>query len=433
MFLGTWTISGYEALVNVINQFSLVDMVSKLFKSDILEFLESKKRMEEDIVLSVGNSAVTASEIRLSVRSMSVRLHALNKDLIVSELVAAVEMQFTCSASLMNGQPSYLDVSISYLAIFSMLNTVLLVEGSRTSSSCPDMILSVSDNGKNKVCMSLPCLDIWLHTLDWHEVVILLDYYFTQLAKALTDVSMKSTETVADVAIDMSWSSTTSSSFPSSDVTDYSIVKLERVSLTAYVPIQFTRDVFSMFKEHPSDSFNMICRHPSGFVVLSLQSSCSEIISDDKAMILKIRFEKVEGVLQVHTENVSRTWPLFHLLHINLEAEILNHQFEHKHATFDVLCESLDLGLSDDMLLLYHCIRFEAAQTGPSQSIFTSINFRVQLGKLSLLLTDSKVKLILWSCSIMSQENPKFYSVEFAHFVFSTILFLYVSSYFHSF
>lgn len=402
---GTWTITGCEALMDVIDHFSLVNLESKLFKSDVLGFLKCKKSMKNDIMLCPEDSAVAATELRLSVKSMCVRLHSSNRESTVSELIAEVEMEFVCSALLMTDEPFHLDVSFSYISLFSLLNSVILLEStssrSNLTSSFLDMILSVLDRGKNKFYMCLPCLHIWLHMLDWHEVIVLLDYYYEQLSKAFTDMPSENEKAVADVATDISRGSgkvlSSSNSFPSDDLSDYLTVKLERVGITVYLPFEFIRCRSDMLEEnqvpskkHLGDSFYMIYENPRGFVTLSLQSSCTEIISDGTITILKIISDKVEGMVHIYKDTFSRSWPLFHLFHIRLKSEILDNQLEHKCAKFDVYCDNLEVGLSDDIFGLCQCVQFETPQVDPSSPFFTAIDLKVQLGKLSLLLTDGK-------------------------------------------
>lgn len=433
LLLGTWIITGCEALMDVIDHFSLVNIESKLFKSDVLGFRKCKKSMKNDIMLSPEDGTVAAAEIRLSVKSTCVRLHCSNRESAVSELIAQVEMQFVCSASFVNDKPSHLDVSLTYIALFSLLNSVILLEctssSSNLTSSFLDMMLSVLDHGKNKFCMCLPCLHIWLHMLDWYEVIVLLDYYYEQLSQAFTDMPSENEKAVADVATDILQGSgnvlSSSNSFPSNGLSDYLTVKLERVGITFYLPFEFIRCGFDMLEEnqvpskkHLSDSFYRICENPSGFIALSLQCSCTEIINDGTITILNIISEKVEGMVHIYKDTVSRSWPLFHLVHIRLESEILSHRLEHKCAKFDVYCDNLEVGLSDDIFGLCQCVRFETLQADSSPPFFIAIDLRIRLGKLSLHLTDGKVGSYVFIFKAYKYNSMHLLVVFFSSFLF---------------
>lgn len=233
-------------------------------------------------------------------------------------------------------------------------------------------------------------------------MIVLLDYYYEQFSKAFIYMPSENVNAVADVATDILEGSSkvmsNSNSLPSNGLSDYLTVRLERVGITTYLPFEFIRCGFNMLdenqvpsKKHLSDSFYRICENPDGFIALSLQCSCTEIINDGTITILKIISEKVEGMVHIYKDTVSRSWPLFHLFHIRLESEILNHQLEHKCSKFDVYCDNLEVGISDDIFCLCQCVQFETPQADPSPPFFSAIDLRIRLGKLSLLLTDEKV------------------------------------------
>ncbi|KAL3502378.1 hypothetical protein ACH5RR_036827, partial [Cinchona calisaya] len=417
-----WTICGFEALVDIINQFSLVGKESELFKSDVLEFLQSRRRMEEDKVLSPEVSAVTSTEIRLCVRSMSIKLHCLKGESTVYELLAEIEMQFMCSASFMDENPCSVNISLSYVTLFSALNSVMLVEcpSSSSSSSTSEMTLSVSDQGENKLLVSLPCIDVWMHMFDWRQIIVLLDYYQSQTSKITdADALSKNTHAAENVAISVQ-SPNTSSSFSSGyrrDGAIYSSLKLERVGITTYIPVQVNRDIFSKLEEPKIQNqrpYDFIHGNQHGFVVLAFQSRCSEMVSDGKNLILTIKLEKVDGVLELYKDNTPRSWSLFELFQVNLEAEIY-HQTEDTRAKINFHCDSIEIWLSNDIICFLHCMLFEVPETGPSQFMLGRIDFNVQLRKLSILLTDAKwsscgplveilMRNLLFSCNITQSE-----------------------------
>ncbi|KAL0302480.1 UNVERIFIED_CONTAM: hypothetical protein Scaly_3030200 [Sesamum calycinum] len=169
-------LAGFKALGYVIDQFSLVDEASNIVVSDVPHLLQAKKQMEEYTALPPKTSNATFNEMRFCVSSLSLRLHRMKGDSTCSELIADAEMHFLCSLSLKNGRPQSFDISFSSLALFSLLNSVVLAEfvclGS--GSSVLDMIVSVSDYGENRVVVSFPCLDVWLHLLIGMRLLIYL-------------------------------------------------------------------------------------------------------------------------------------------------------------------------------------------------------------------------------------------------------------------
>nr|XP_027100369.1 uncharacterized protein LOC113719357 isoform X2 [Coffea arabica] len=420
---GIWTVSGFRALVDIINQFSLVDKQSKLFKYDVLEFLELKRQMEDDTVALLEDSAVTSTDIRLCMRSLSIRLCSPKSESTVSELVAEVEMQLMCSASIVEGKPYSVNVSLSYLTFFSSLNSVMLVECPSSSSSLlsPRMTLSVSDQGKSKVLVSLPCIDVWMHMSDWRQIFVLLGDYQPQTSRMSTvDALPKNYHAIENLAITVQ-SPTLSRSLSSENPRNeagFSAVKLEGVGITTYIPVQVNREIFSILEEPQTQNqlpFDIILGNQHVFLAFAFQSSCSEMVSSGKNVILTVKLEKVGGMLVLCKDNIPRSWSLFEVFQVNLGSEVLNHQIEDAQVNMDIHCDSLDIWLSNDTCCLFRYMLFEIPESGPSQLMFNSIKFSAQLKKVSILLTDAKwsscgplveilMRNLLFNCNITQSE-----------------------------
>ena len=84
------------------------------------------------------------------------------------------------------------------------------------------------------------------------------------------------------------------------------------------------------------------------------------------------------------------------MFQVNLGSEVLNHQIEDAQVNMDIYCDSLDIWLSNDTCCLFRYMLFEIPESGPSQLMFNGIIFSAQLKKVSILLTDAKVNIMLW-------------------------------------
>ncbi|CAI9097127.1 OLC1v1033463C2 [Oldenlandia corymbosa var. corymbosa] len=398
-----WSVAGYEALLDIVNELSLVDVESKLFISDLLEFLQSKKKMREKAVLAYEDSATTATEISLFAQSISIRLHSGEGEYTNSELVAEVETQFLCLVSLPYARLFILDFSLSHLTLFSLLNSVVLVEfpSFKHSSSSSKMNLFASDQEGNRLSVSLPHVNIWMHMFDWREIIVLFEKYKPQPLKMSTVGALTETLDAVEI-VGMTRSSVTSSFvLPEhrSSRADFS-AKLEGFGATAYIPLLVSGDIFSILEEsqipirrHQNASSDIMCSNQHGFIALTLESKCSEVLSDGEKLTVKIKLEKVGGVVNLCKNNSQRTWSIFELVLVNVEAAALNRQVMRAaqvELDMDIHVEELDVWLSDDLFYFFRTMLFEVPESEPSPPMFSSFSINVQLRKLSVLLNDGK-------------------------------------------
>ncbi|GFQ03174.1 putative vacuolar protein sorting-associated protein 13b [Phtheirospermum japonicum] len=395
-------ITGFSALDHVIDQFSLVEEESKLFTSDVPHFLQSKKQMMDYTALLPKTSNVAYDEMRFCVKSLSLRLHQLKRDSTCSETIAEAEMHFVCSLSLMNGKPRFLDISFSSLALFSLLNCVVLAEFacSGSGSSALDITLSVSDTGENQVLVSFPCLDVWLHLLDWNDVIDVASSFTNQLPRR---TSSASAEDMSSILVgDAKYAAVDTPNHVAqaniSDTAVFSTFILEHVGLAVHFPGLVSRDTnntFGMTHFHNDQPMDDYCSALSGnqscFLSVSLQSRNIELVADGKTVKLTISSENLKGTLKLFTGDCAQTWPLFQLSKIYLEAEIFEYETENVHMKLSVRCDSLDLSLSNHILYLFHFSWFEESEQVPSRFNLRRMDLKVQLRKLSLLLTDWKM------------------------------------------
>ncbi|XP_011075732.1 uncharacterized protein LOC105160162 isoform X3 [Sesamum indicum] len=392
-------IAGFKALGYVIDQFSLVDEASNIVVSDVPHLLQAKKQMEEYTASPPKTSNVTFNEMRFCVSSLSLRLHRRKRDSTCSELIADAEMHFLCSLSLKNGRPQSFDISFSSLALFSLLNSVVLAEfvclGS--GSSVLDIILSVSDYGENRVVVSFPSLDVWLHLFDWDEVIDLLSSFFGQLS-ILT--SRESAEGMYNSPVDKSkFVAGDGANLASENISKGACfsIALEHVGLAVHFPAVASPDTYNTFggpNFRAKQPLDKNCGFQSGsrncFFSISLQIRNTELVADEKTVKLIISCEDLNGVLKLFKGNSAQTWPLFQLSKIHLEAEIFNYETENVDIKLLVQCDSLNLSFSNHILYLFQFTWFKRSGEMRSPFNFKRMDLKVRLRKFSLLLTDWK-------------------------------------------
>ncbi|XWS30007.1 hypothetical protein CRYUN_Cryun24cG0081100 [Craigia yunnanensis] len=404
-------IGGFEALLEFVDQFSFVHDESKSYTSDVLQFLRSKKLRKENRAVSLVDSSMTFTEVRCYVESLLVQLNRLGKD--VLEPVAKAETNFICSVSLINGTPISLDLSFFSLALCSLLNSVILARCTNTCSisSVLDLSLSKSDQGQTEFRICLPSLDIWLHCSDWTEVLDLYDYYGKKVAKtAKLDSFSRSSAMNTIPPVQNVSKPFPQISFEDSGVSTYHVplgmmqktvvltLRSENIGITFHFPLHVTGEaitelVFTEVGPQNVSSTGIEGKHCKFFTFM-MHSKSSELIISGKNAKLKCILEKTSGTVGFQGNEYVNSWPLFQIFQVNVETEICNIQEKPIHVNLGVQCDRLDIWLSHQIFFFLHDVRFDVPGSRSSKYIFGSMEFKIQLRKGSLLLSDGR-----WSCS----------------------------------
>ncbi|KAE8077724.1 hypothetical protein FH972_016258 [Carpinus fangiana] len=406
-------IDGLEALQDVINQLSSVDNQSKGFKSDVLQFLQLKRRLKEISAVSHVGSSMIFTEVRCYVNSLSVKLHRCGKDSM--DLVAKADMQFSCSASLKNDTLSSFGLTFSSLELSSLPNSILLVQCTSTcpSSSVVDISFSKSIHKENELCFSLPSVDIWLHLSDWTKIFDVINSYAGQLTKAtLLDSSSKSlalniVDPLKNMALDVSPSShhstSVSTQFSSVNMKQdavFLIVRSENVGITFYFPLLVTKEACRQLKL--ADKYKNASQNVSSdaheendyiFLVMSLYSRSTGFFIDRRNIKFKSSLENLSGTIAICDNKSVPPWPLFKIYQVDVEAEIGSNQMEVMHVEVEIQCDHSDVRLSHRIFYFLRGVHFNVLEAQSSKFVFGEIHFKARLKKVSLLLSDGR-----WSC-----------------------------------
>lgn len=417
--------SGFEALIDVIFQFSSIDEESKCFTSDVLQFLHSKRSLRESRAVPSKASNMMFTEARCFVNSLSIKFCCLKDPSISFEPVAKADMQFVFSASLRNEIPLRWDICFSSLSLYSLPNCLMLVHciSASPNSSVLDMHFSRLDQGENELDFALASLNIWLHLFKWAEVIDLFNYYAGQLAEPSMQDS--SSDVIASGPLDPLIEdkapldrrknvavSVSKYSVPSLSMSSYFVsqtmkqnailnMKSDNIAITFHIPVWVSGESFSKIREsaiqeeRPLSSLSAIVEgEHSKFIEVTLQSRNNVLIINGSDIKVKSCLEQMSGSLQICEDKSVHSWPFFHLFQVNVEAEICNNPMEPVHVKTVVQCDNLDVWLSRQVFHFWHGTGFKIPEAGSSQFTFSHVYFEVQLRKLSLLLTDER-----WSCN----------------------------------
>ncbi|XVF23437.1 hypothetical protein REPUB_Repub13aG0038400 [Reevesia pubescens] len=404
-------IGGFAALLEIIDQFSFIHDESKSYMSDVLQFLQSKRLRKESRAVSLVDSSMTFTEVRCYVESLLIKFNRLGKDLL--ESVAKAEMNFVCSVSMINGTPISLDLSFFSLALCSLPNSVILARCSDTcsTSSVLDLSLSKSDQGQTVFHICLPSLDFWLHCSDWTEVLDLFDSYGEKVARTakLDSLSWSSAmnsirpvQNVSEPVPQISDKKTGASAYdvPLNMMQERVVVILrsENIGIKVYFPIPDPGEAFTELALTEEGPQNVSSTGVEGkrckLLTFMMYSKSSQLIISGKNAKFKCILEKASGSVGFQGDEHVNSWPVFQIFQVNVETEIYNIQEKPVHTNLKVQCDRLDIWLSHQIFLFLHDVRFDVPGSRSSQYNFGSMEFKIQLRKGSLLLSDGR-----WSCS----------------------------------
>ncbi|XP_052202477.1 uncharacterized protein LOC127808127 isoform X2 [Diospyros lotus] len=393
---------GFEALLDVIDQFSFVDRKSEGFRSDVLQFLQFKKSMKENGAFLPKATNVAFTEIRCFVNLLSINFYHSKSDSVPFELLARADMQLFFSASLKNEMPLLMDASFHSLALVSHLNSVILAEciSSWPMSSILDIHLSVQHHGQYELRVSLPSLGIWLHLSDWTEIIDLFSSYPRKLARTSSlDVPKNAVQIENRTG-------TVGKSSPSQHASRYFesenrwqnsillIVKLESLGITIHIPALLSREAFGIYRdpqveeERPVSESNVDDEVFDNVIAVTLQSRDSELVFSGRTAKIKSNLEKINGTMGVPKGKGSPSWPLFEFSRVNVEAEI--NELDLLHTNLEVQCDSLEIWFSYHIFYLCKHMRFRFPETGSGQFTFSGGGLNIKLKKISVLLTDGR-------------------------------------------
>lgn len=411
MLTDGYFLPGIEALLDVIEQFSLVHDQSKGFKSDVLQFIQLKKSLKEiGAVLPVGSSLIF-TEVRCTVDSLTIKLHRCGED--SPELLAKVDMQFSCSASLKNDALLSLGVTFSSLKLNYLPNSIILAQCTSTcSSSVLDISISRLVQEGIELFVSLPSLDIWLHLSEWTKVLVLINLYLGRLNKTtLLDPSAENlTSNIDDplknVAVDKSPRSPRSASMSTEfesvnmkqDHPVSLVVRSENVGITFYFPLWVSKEAsgqLQLANDHlnvpQNASSDVLEEKDCKFVAVNLHSRSTGFFFDSGNIKFNSNLENLSGTVLICDNNSVPSWPLFQIYKVGLEADIRNEQMEHMHITVDIQCDRVDVWLSHRLLYFLHGVHFNIPKAESSEFAYGDIVFKAQFRKVSLLLSDGRV------------------------------------------
>ncbi|CAI0559649.1 unnamed protein product [Linum tenue] len=402
---GCSALNEFNALMVVIDQFSSVSMLSKSFTS-VPHFLQLRTGF---CLKEIGEPSSTGSsssfmEFQFLVESLTIKLFGSQPNISLSEQVAKADMQFACSASLVDDVLIGLDFSLTSLLLTSSLNPVTLAQCTKTSStSALQVSLSKEVGGDSRFDILLPSLDIWLHISCWFRVIDICSSCAERVsgaesAKGSLDTPQGNTvggngktESATSQTHDCLniQSSTASQSAKQNSAALF--VKAESIGLNIYFPVDQLEGKADAEGPNPHCASSKTEGNLCNYVVVTALSRSCELRKVGSLIKVKSIFERVAGKVGMSQGKNIITWPLFQLSQATVDADIGEGQMELITINLGVDCHRLDVWLSHQVLCFLHDVRFNVPEArSASSSSFGGMDLKIGTRKISLLISDER-------------------------------------------
>lgn len=406
------SLDGFKAFLDVVDQLSLVDEESKLFISDVPQFLHTKMRLKQELSFAPLESSTSFIKFRFFVNLLTTKLHQLKKDpeTLLFEPVLQADMKFVCSGELKDNFPKSFDVQFFEIGFYSLLSSVMLARCINAYGDPSALKVKFMEQAKNEydLCFSLPSLDIWLHSFDWIEVIDLLKSYSQKLEDISQDpfLSKGSNLDMDESMVRNIYDNTdrvmnvlqTGVSENSSEVMAFA-ARSEIISVTIHFPLCTSQTEFPGFmatdihetseEEHTKSFKGKYCK----YVSVTAYSRSGELSILGRDVKLSYKIEKLSGILALSGVDTVRSCSLFGASQLLVETSIQMDQNKIMSIDMGILSDNVEMHASHQVLSFWHGVTFDAPETPSSQDSQGNMSMNVQIRDVSLLISDGRVRL----------------------------------------
>lgn len=414
LFADSDALDGFKAFLDVIDQLSVVGEESKLFVSDVPQFLYTKMCPKQELTVAPLDSFTSFIQFKIFVNLLTAKLHRLRKDpgTLLSEPVLQVDMKFVCSGELKNNFPMSLDVQFFEIGLFSLLSSVMLARCINAYGDPLALKVKFREQAENKydLCFSLPSLDIWLHSFDWIEVIELLKTYSQQLEDSSRDPflskvpnldmhdSIEAVRNIRDSTDQVLNVLQSEVAENSSEVMAFA-ARSEIIGVTIHFPLCTSHSEFPGFmatdiherseEEHTKTFKGKYCKYVS--VTAWSRSGELSILGGDVKLSYKI--EKLNGILAISGGDTVRSCSLFGASQLLVETNIQMDQKKTMAIGVEILSENVEMHASHQVLSFWHGVTFDEPDAPSSKNLQGNMSIKVQIRDVSLLISDGRVRL----------------------------------------
>ncbi|XP_057415336.1 uncharacterized protein LOC130710179 isoform X3 [Lotus japonicus] len=402
-------LDGCLAIRDVIEEFSTIGDQSKCFKSDVLQFLHSKRSLMETGVNNPTpmTSTIVLTEVKCCTESLLISCCHRHGDFV--KLISKGDLRFTCAASLIDDSLEWLELGFSSLAFYSSHNSVLAkCTSTPISTVVLGICLSKSVDFKNELSFHLPSLDIWLYLSEWTEVFKFLNDLSVHLEETPIDVASMSLPVNAANSVKKAAVKDASCSLDSEGASaPFATQEIENVVLMTirsknacvkfYIPVSASEEPCVEFQIAESlevtplrVSSDVIEEKDTKFLTVSFNVNDFDLVMRSRDIHLKSNMEKLSCVIIIVENGRHTSWPLLDIIQVHMDTVLCKNQTNTIELKVEILCDHADVWLSHPTLLLLGAVKFDVPKSGSSQYSTSDITFKFQMRKVSILLTDGK-------------------------------------------
>lgn len=400
---------GCMAIRDVIEEFSSVEDQFKCFKSDVVQFLHSKRSLKSSGATSSTpmSSAIISTEVKCCTQSLSINL--CHKHEGFEKPISKCDLKFICSASLVDDSLVWLDLQFSTLVFYSSYGSVLAkCASTRESTFVLCICFSISIDHINELSLCLPSLDIWLHLSEWTQIVNFLNHLCLPLDKSpmhaaseslSVDTGISAKKAEAEDESSFLDSESTSIPFTTQETENavLMIIKSENVCITFHIPIWTSEEPYvelqraeSLNLTTLSLSSDIVEEKDAEFLTVSVKVKDIELVISGRDIQLKSNMERLSSVI-VFVANANHTsLPLLDIIQVHVDVVFSRSQIDNSTLKVELICDHSDLWLSHPAFHLWGALKFDVPKSGSAQYSMGDISFKFQMRKVSVLITDGK-------------------------------------------
>ncbi|KAH9604179.1 hypothetical protein KSS87_004595 [Heliosperma pusillum] len=396
-----YCLPGFEAVSEVVDEYSLAEMKSRCFTGDVPVFLQLVESLSVKTGAIPTESSSGITEIRCFVNHMSIRLICLNGASSSQALAAIVNTGFELSATMENDVNLRLSTQFRSLTLSSSVESTCLAKflSESLSSSVLDIYLSITQRNKIELLIAVPSLELWFHMLDWVIFIDQINSFILQFPRDSAFEISSSTIDPFDIPAQKSLHGLpTPSKSDESGPNDMAIIITSKnINVLCHIPIWISEEVDPQFENcNGRGGLNTEVVNSVGggkdskFVTISLHSRSSKLYSCGNNLDIEISFEKATGLVGICESGVVQSWPFFHVHQLAAEIRLCDLGKVGMGANVDISCQAFDVRLSHQVFYFCNGIQFSAAEPGTSEVLFGNVDLKIHIDKLSFLLTDGR-------------------------------------------
>jgi hypothetical protein len=257
----------------------------------------------------------------------------------------------------------------------------------------------------DELSLCLPSLDIWLHLSEWTEIVSFLNHLYLPFEKTPVHAATEhlSVDTGISIKDDSSYLDIESTSIPlTAQETENAVllvIRSENISITFNIPIWTSEEPYVELQHAKSRSLttlngssDIVEEKDAEFLTVSVQVNGFELVIGSRDIQLKSNMERLSSVIIFVVNGSHTSLPLLDIIQVHVDALVSKSDTGNTTVKLELICDHSDVWLSHPVFYLWGALKFDVPKSESSQYSTGSISFKFQIRKVSVLLTDGKVR-----------------------------------------